>query len=106
MAEILRPRWYIQGDDNTVLPLIALDELPDSVALKDVPVTVTVLEGLRAHIRGGPCQLWLSTDPCLYNAQLLRHAPGASERKHPSGTEQRGVAGRFFVHRAGAMRAI
>ena len=50
MAEILRPRWCIQRDDNTLVPLIALDELPDSVALKDVPVTVTVLEALRAHM--------------------------------------------------------
>ena len=50
MAEILRPRWCIQRDDNTLVPLIALDELPDSVVLKDVPVTVTVLEALRAHM--------------------------------------------------------
>ena len=50
MAEILRPRWCIQRDDNTVVPLIALDELPDSVALKDVPVTVTILEALRARM--------------------------------------------------------
>lgn len=50
MAEILRPRWCIQRDDNTLVPLIALDELPDSVALKDVPVTVTVLEALKAHM--------------------------------------------------------
>ena len=50
IAEILRPRWCIQRDDNTVVPLIALDELPDSVTLKDVPITVTILEALRARM--------------------------------------------------------
>ena len=50
LAEVLRPRWCIQRDENTLVPLIALDELPDSVTLKDVPVTVTVLEALRAHM--------------------------------------------------------
>ena len=46
----LRPRWCIQRDGNTVVPLIAIDELPDSVLLKGVPSTLTVLEALKARM--------------------------------------------------------
>lgn len=46
----LRPRWCIQRDGNTVVPLIAMDELPLSVFLKDVPITLTVLQALKAHM--------------------------------------------------------
>ncbi len=46
----LRPHWCIQREDNTVVPLIAIDELPDSVVLKDVPTTLTVLEALKARM--------------------------------------------------------
>ena len=50
MAKILRPGLCVQRDDNTVVPLIAMDELPDSVILKGVPIKLTVLEALRAHM--------------------------------------------------------
>lgn len=46
----LRPRWCIQRDGQTVVPLIAIDELPDSVLLKGVPITLTVLEALKARM--------------------------------------------------------
>ena len=32
------------------MPLIAIDELPDSVLLKDMPMTLTMFEALRARI--------------------------------------------------------
>lgn len=50
MSESLRPRWCVQRNDNTVVPLIAMDELPDSVVLKGVPITLTVLEALKARM--------------------------------------------------------
>lgn len=50
MPGALRPRWCVQRDGNTVVPLIAMDELPDSVFLKDVPTTLTLLEALRARM--------------------------------------------------------
>lgn len=49
-SEPLRPRWCVQRDDNTVVPLVAMDELPDSVVLKGVPITLTVLDALRARM--------------------------------------------------------
>ena len=50
MSGSLRPRWCVQRDANTVVPLIAIDELPDSVILKDVPLSLTILEALKARI--------------------------------------------------------
>lgn len=50
MSEPLRPRWCVQRDDNTVVPLIAMDELPELVVLKDVPITLTVLEALKSRM--------------------------------------------------------
>lgn len=50
MSESLRPRWCVQRDDSTVVPLIAMDELPESVLLKGVPATLTVLEALKARM--------------------------------------------------------
>ena len=50
MSESLRPRWCVQRNDNTVVPLIAMDELPDSVVLKGVPTMLTVLEALKARM--------------------------------------------------------
>lgn len=50
MSEPLRLRWCIQRDANTVVPLIAIDELPESVLLKDVPMTLTVLEALKVRV--------------------------------------------------------
>ena len=46
----LQPRLCVQRDDNTVVPLIAMDELPDSVVLKGVPSKLTVLEALKARM--------------------------------------------------------
>ncbi|CAD6567035.1 MAG: hypothetical protein ASARMPRED_000474 [Alectoria sarmentosa] len=48
--EPLRPRWCVQRDDNTVVPLVAMDELPDSIVLKGIPITLTVLDALRARM--------------------------------------------------------
>lgn len=50
MSEPLRPRWCIQRDENTVVPLIAMDELPEAVILKDLPIVLTVLEALKARM--------------------------------------------------------
>ena len=50
MSGTLRPHLCVQRDDNTVVPLIAMDELPDSVVLKGVPIKLTVLEALKAHM--------------------------------------------------------
>ena len=50
MSGLLRPRWCVQRDDNTVVPLIAIDELPLSILLKGVPSTLTVLEALKARM--------------------------------------------------------
>ena len=50
MSGPLRPRWCIQRDANTVVPLIAIDELPDLVLLKDVPMTLTMFEALKFRI--------------------------------------------------------
>ena len=50
MSKTLRPGLCVQRDDNTVVPLIAMDELPDSVVLKDVPIKLTLLEALKAHM--------------------------------------------------------
>ena len=50
MPAALGPRFCIQRDDNTVVPLIPIDELPESVVLKGVPVTLTMLEALKAKL--------------------------------------------------------
>ena len=50
MSGPLRPRLCIQRDANTVVPLIAIDELPDSVLLKDVPMALTMFEALKVRI--------------------------------------------------------
>lgn len=50
MSGSLQPRWCVQRDANTVVPLIAIDELPDLVILKDVPMSLTILEALKARI--------------------------------------------------------
>ena len=50
MPKLLQPRVCIQRDDNTLVPLIAIDELPDSVVLKGVPLRLTLIEALKAHI--------------------------------------------------------
>lgn len=50
VSGILRPRWCVQRDDNTVVPLIAVDELPESVILKGIPIRVTLLEALKARM--------------------------------------------------------
>ena len=50
ISETLRPHWCVQRDDNTVVPLIAIDELPGSVVLKGIPMTLTVLEALKARM--------------------------------------------------------
>lgn len=42
--------WCVQRDANTVVPLIAIDELPDLVILKDVPSSLTILEALKAQL--------------------------------------------------------
>lgn len=48
--EPLRPHFCVQRDNDTVVPLIAMDELPDSVVLKGVPTMLTVLEALKARM--------------------------------------------------------
>ena len=48
--ESLRPRWCIQRNGTTIVPLIAIDELPDSVLLKGVPIMLTLLEALKSHM--------------------------------------------------------
>lgn len=50
MPKSLQPRLCVQRDDNTVVPLVAMDELPDSVILKGVPVKLTVLDALKARM--------------------------------------------------------
>ena len=50
MPKPLQPRVCIQRDDNTLVPLIAIDELPDSVVLKGVPLKLTLIEALKARI--------------------------------------------------------
>lgn len=50
MPKPLQPRLCVQRDDNTVVPLVAMDELPDSVILKGVPVKLTVLDALKARM--------------------------------------------------------
>ena len=50
MSRTLQPSLCIQRDDNTVVPLIAMDELPESVVLKGIPIKLTVLEALKAHM--------------------------------------------------------
>lgn len=50
LPKSLQPRLCVQRDDNTVVPLVAMDELPDSVVLKGVPVKLTVLEALKARM--------------------------------------------------------
>lgn len=50
MPKPLQPRLCLQRDDNTVVPLVAMDELPDSVILKGVPVKLTVLDALKARM--------------------------------------------------------
>ena len=50
MSKPLQPRVCIQRDENTLVPLIAIDELPDSVVLKGVPLKLTLIEALKAHI--------------------------------------------------------
>lgn len=50
LPESLNPRLCVQRDDNTVVPLVAMDELPESVVLKGVPVKLTVLEALKARM--------------------------------------------------------
>lgn len=50
MAGPLRPRWCVQRDANTVVPLIAIDELPDSVLLKGVPFTMSLIEALKTRM--------------------------------------------------------
>ena len=50
MPKPLQPHFCVQRDDNTVVPLIAIDELPESVILKGVPIKLTVLDALKAHM--------------------------------------------------------
>ena len=50
MPKPLQPRLCVQRGDNTVVPLVAVDELPDNVVLKGVPGKLTVLEALKARM--------------------------------------------------------
>ena len=50
MPKPLQPRICVQRDENTLVPLNAIDELPDSVVLKGVPLKLTLIEALKARI--------------------------------------------------------
>ena len=50
MPKPLQPRVCVQRDENTVIPLIAIDELPDSVVLKGVPLKLTLIDALKARM--------------------------------------------------------
>ena len=50
MPKPLQPCVCIQRDENTLVPLIAIDELPDSVVLKGVPLKLTLIEALKARM--------------------------------------------------------
>ena len=50
MPKPLQPRVCIQRDENTLIPLIAIDELPDSVVLKGVPLKLTLIDALKARM--------------------------------------------------------
>ena len=50
MPKLLQPRVCVQRDENTLVPLIAIDELPDSVILKGVPLKLTLIEALKARM--------------------------------------------------------
>ena len=50
MPKPLQPLVCVQRDENTLVPLIAIDELPDSVVLKGVPLKLTLIEALKARI--------------------------------------------------------
>ena len=86
LPKSLQPRLCVQRDDNTVMPLVAMDELPDSVVLKGVPVKLTVLEALKARM-----ELITGDHPAHGLRYQLDHPiitqTSASERSDDSGSE-------------------
>lgn len=50
MSDSLRPIWCIQRSEDTYVPLIAIDELPESVRLVGVPSTMTMKEMVNAGL--------------------------------------------------------
>lgn len=74
MSDSLRPIWCIQRSDNNYVPLIAIDELPDSVRLIGVPATMTMKEVVNAGLacKGeqnthGKCYQLEPSEPDVYS---------------------------------------
>ena len=86
MLESLRPSLCIQRDDNTVVPLIAMDELPNSVVLKGVPTTLTVLDALKFRMELIPGKR--PTHGARYQlAQPINTQTSTSEQGDESGSD-------------------
>ena len=88
--ESLRPRWCIQRNGTTIVPLIAIDELPDSVLLKGVPIMLTLLEALKSHMELIPgehpstrCFATSLTNPSTLRVSPMRRATTLDRIAHP-----------------------
>ena len=87
----LKPIYCIQRDADTIVPLIAVDELPEDVKLKGVPLKMSLLEGFQGKFQ-------LVGDQPAHGLRYELEQPISTET---SGSERGDESGSDGSHNAG-----